>query len=299
MEYEDFDRYRPGGYQPVHLDDKLNNGRYVVEHKLGYGSYATVWLVHDLHQNRDVALKLLTADASETLEEAKFPRVLNSPESFFPALLDKFTLDGPNRTHICLVMEPLGINLSTALEHARLFPLKVAKKIAVQMIQAIVQLHGKGVIHGDLHRRNIVFCMPGLETWTREQVNIKLGEPMVCSASDSDSDTENSIIWSDSGIENSIGSDNSGQPESLCDPDFGEAFFSHPDGVQKQLGTPLAVAAPEVLFKDVLTPAPDIWSLGYLVFNTICGYSLWSYITSFDDALTDITLAHGRLPERW
>ncbi|KAF8251857.1 kinase-like protein [Wilcoxina mikolae CBS 423.85] len=309
MEYEGFDRYRPGGYHPVHLGNKLNNGRYVVEHKLGYGSYAT-------HQRR--------------LNSYAFS--IHPSHSFFPALLDEFTLEGPYGTHLCLVMEPLGLNLSTALEHARPLPLKVARRVAVQMIQAIVQLHGKGVVHGDLHGRNIVFCLPGLETWTREQVDIKLGEPMVCSVSDSDSDTENSIIWSDSGMENSIGSDNSGQSESPRDPnitipeyfvyppsvedmtplcltddcsiqivDFGEAFFSHPDGVQKQLGTstPLAVAAPEVLFKDVLTPASDIWSLGYLIFNTICGYSLWSYLTSLDDVLTDITLAYGRLPERW
>ena len=41
--------YEPGGYHPVELGDKFSN-RYVVEHKLGYGGYSTVWLARDLRQ---------------------------------------------------------------------------------------------------------------------------------------------------------------------------------------------------------------------------------------------------------
>jgi serine/threonine protein kinase len=72
------------------------------------------------------------------------------PQSFFPALLDEFTLDGPNGTHLCLVTEPLGLNLSTTLEQVKQLPLAVARQVAVQMIQAIVQLHEKGVVHGGM-----------------------------------------------------------------------------------------------------------------------------------------------------
>ncbi|KAA8895017.1 hypothetical protein FN846DRAFT_785594 [Sphaerosporella brunnea] len=68
---------------------------------------------------------LLTADASSSSEEARFLRLLETkpkptgfrsisasfPQSFFPALLDEFTHDGPNGTHLCLVTEPLGLNL--------------------------------------------------------------------------------------------------------------------------------------------------------------------------------------------
>lgn len=43
---EDRDRYRPGGYHPVHLGDVFND-RYVVVRKLGYGKYSTVWLAQD------------------------------------------------------------------------------------------------------------------------------------------------------------------------------------------------------------------------------------------------------------
>lgn len=41
------ERYRPGGYHPVHLGDQFNHGRYHVIRKLGVGSFSTVWLVKD------------------------------------------------------------------------------------------------------------------------------------------------------------------------------------------------------------------------------------------------------------
>ena len=40
-------RYRPGGYHPVHLGDVYCK-RYKVIHKLGFGTYSTVWLARDL-----------------------------------------------------------------------------------------------------------------------------------------------------------------------------------------------------------------------------------------------------------
>ena len=46
-ELEGPDVYRPGGYHPVHLGD-LYHQRYRVIHKLGFGSYSTVWLARDL-----------------------------------------------------------------------------------------------------------------------------------------------------------------------------------------------------------------------------------------------------------
>lgn len=41
--------YQPGGYHPVHLGERYGwKGRYKILHKLGCGSYSTVWLARDL-----------------------------------------------------------------------------------------------------------------------------------------------------------------------------------------------------------------------------------------------------------
>ena len=39
--------YKYGGYHPVHLGDKLHGDRFTILHKLGWGSYATIWLARD------------------------------------------------------------------------------------------------------------------------------------------------------------------------------------------------------------------------------------------------------------
>jgi hypothetical protein len=39
--------YKCGGYHPVHLGDKLYGDRFTILHKLGWGSYATIWLARD------------------------------------------------------------------------------------------------------------------------------------------------------------------------------------------------------------------------------------------------------------
>lgn len=44
---EALEQYCPGGYHPIHLNNLLKDGQYEVLHKLGFGSFATVWLARD------------------------------------------------------------------------------------------------------------------------------------------------------------------------------------------------------------------------------------------------------------
>jgi hypothetical protein len=47
IDAEPLHRYHKGGYHPIHLGDSLNNGRYMILHKLGWGGWATVWAARD------------------------------------------------------------------------------------------------------------------------------------------------------------------------------------------------------------------------------------------------------------
>ena len=52
---ESFSGYCPGGYHPVHLGERYGcDGRYKILHKLGNGTYSTVWLGEDLVSTRYV-----------------------------------------------------------------------------------------------------------------------------------------------------------------------------------------------------------------------------------------------------
>jgi len=48
IDAEPLHRYKKGGYHPIHLGDRLSNGRYKVLHKLGWGGYSTVWAARDI-----------------------------------------------------------------------------------------------------------------------------------------------------------------------------------------------------------------------------------------------------------
>lgn len=46
-EDEGIDDYRRGGYHAVRIGDTFKGGRYVVQSKLGWGHFSTVWLAWD------------------------------------------------------------------------------------------------------------------------------------------------------------------------------------------------------------------------------------------------------------
>lgn len=50
--------YKPDGYHPVYLGEKFKEGRYIIEQKLGWGHFSTVWLAHDKETETHVALKI-------------------------------------------------------------------------------------------------------------------------------------------------------------------------------------------------------------------------------------------------
>ena len=46
-EDEGTEDYRRGGYHAVRIGDTFKNGRYIVQTKLGWGHFSTVWLAWD------------------------------------------------------------------------------------------------------------------------------------------------------------------------------------------------------------------------------------------------------------
>jgi serine/threonine-protein kinase SRPK3 len=62
VDCEDLTDYQPGGFHPVHLGDTFSklphseNPRYRILHKLGSGSFSTVWLARDFLSARCVVI---------------------------------------------------------------------------------------------------------------------------------------------------------------------------------------------------------------------------------------------------
>ena len=155
---ENLERYSSGGYHPVHLGDTFANGRYKVVHKLGFGSYSTVWLARDELESKYVALKIIVACCSTSssessilrrLKDARQDEIADSGGKFVLSLLDEFFIDGPNGRHRCLVTEPAACNLADSKEAGErwMFPLPAAYSIVAQIVQGVAFMHRCGVVH--------------------------------------------------------------------------------------------------------------------------------------------------------
>lgn len=83
--------------------------------------------------------------------------------------------------------------------------------------------------------------------------------------------------------------------------DFGEAFFAAGEGVAKELNTPLAIAAPEIMFRDETVGAPvDIWAFGCMLYSIFSDHMLIdSFFGSRDQLLFEVVRTLGKMPERW
>ena len=156
---EDLEKYQPGGYHPICLDDRLQN-RYRVVHKLGHGTFSTVWLARDQQTQQHGAVEVGIADApSKEIDTLKYlTEMINASinsstgAAMIPIVKDHFTIDGPNGNHPCLVTNLARCSLSDSKQEGGrgLFQLDVFRSLAAQLILAVCFVHSQGYCHGGM-----------------------------------------------------------------------------------------------------------------------------------------------------
>lgn len=165
-EDEGTDDYRRGGYHAVRIGDSFKGGRYVVQSKLGWGHFSTVWLAWDTQNNRYVALKVQKSAQHYTeaaMDEIAILKQIAEgdvdDEKCVVKLLDHFKHTGPNGQHVCMVFEFLGDNLLTLIKYYdyRGMPLHMVKEICFSVLVGLDYLHRQlSIIHTDLKPENIL-----------------------------------------------------------------------------------------------------------------------------------------------
>ncbi|KAL3580953.1 hypothetical protein D5086_018788 [Populus alba] len=165
-EDEGTEDYRRGGYHAVRIGDTFKNGRYVVQSKLGWGHFSTVWLAWDTQGSRYVALKVQKSAQHYTeaaMDEIKILKQIaeGDPDDkkCVVKLLDHFKYSGPNGQHVCMVFEYLGDNLLTLIKYSdyRGVPLHMAKEICFHILVGLDYLHRQlSIIHTDLKPENVL-----------------------------------------------------------------------------------------------------------------------------------------------
>ncbi|XP_038707030.1 SRSF protein kinase 3-like isoform X2 [Tripterygium wilfordii] len=165
-EDEGTEDYRRGGYHPVRIGETFKHGCYVVQSKLGWGHFSTVWVAWDTQRSLYVALKVQKSASHYTeaaMDEIKILKQIaeGDPDNkkCVVKLLDHFKHSGPNGLHMCMVFEYLGDNLLTLIKYSdyRGVPLHMVKEICFHILVGLDYLHSQlSIIHTDLKPENVL-----------------------------------------------------------------------------------------------------------------------------------------------
>jgi eukaryotic-like serine/threonine-protein kinase len=131
--------------------------RYVIGKELGRGGMATVYLAHDLKDDRDVAVKVLHADLGVALGAERFEREIHFVSRFSHPNILAVDDSGETGGQLWYVM-PLvrGETLRSRLDRERQIPIPDAVKICCEVAEALDYAHKQGIIHRDIKPENIL-----------------------------------------------------------------------------------------------------------------------------------------------
>lgn len=298
------------------IGDQFHHGRYRILHKLGHGSYSTMWLARDEQIKKYVALKVCTADPKprdigilSDLTGSQRSSKKSPGETMIPPIMDKFSIRGPNGDHDCYVSALARTSLAGAKDGSwiRLFQQDVARALAAQLVLAIEYMHGQGYVHGDLHLGNILLKMPpGFDELSIERLYEDYGAPEPEPVVRFDGKPLPSgvpshgiaPIWLGEASED-ISIARGGA--SILVTDFGEAF-SPSQELKYESRTPLVMRPPEAFFepeKPVSFPS-DIWTLACSIWDIIAQRPLFEgFLATEDVMIREHVDALGILPPEW
>ncbi len=131
--------------------------RYHIEHELGAGGMARVYLAEDLKHARRVAVKVLRPELAESLGAERFLREITTTANLrHPNILPLFD-SGEVAGHLFYVMPFVeGETLRDRLaRNVKLAP-EDALRITDEVADALHYAHGRGVVHRDIKPENIL-----------------------------------------------------------------------------------------------------------------------------------------------
>ena len=143
------------------LADLLKD-HYVLEHELGRGGMATVFLARDLKHDRPVALKLLNPGLAAVIGTERFTREIRLAARLQHPHICSVYDSGNASGHLWFTMPYVeGESLDVRLAREGRLPVTDALRIAREAAQALAYAHAHDVIHRDIKPANLLLAKDG------------------------------------------------------------------------------------------------------------------------------------------
>jgi serine/threonine protein kinase len=141
-----------------------SGGRYRLEHPLGHGGMATVFLARDEELDRPVAVKLLAENLADDaafrkrfLREARLAARLSHPN-----VVSVYDAGATEDARPYIVMEHVeGVTLADLLRERARLPAAEAVGLAVQACHGLAHAHAAGLVHRDVKPQNLLLRPDG------------------------------------------------------------------------------------------------------------------------------------------
>jgi Tol biopolymer transport system component len=131
--------------------------RYAIEHEIGSGGMATVYLAQDVRHDRPVAIKVLRPDLAATLGPERFHREIRvAAQLQHPHILP--LLDSGEADDFLYYVMPYvdGESLRDRLVEEGELPVGEAVRILRDVADALTEAHAHGVVHRDIKPENVL-----------------------------------------------------------------------------------------------------------------------------------------------
>ena len=144
----------------MQLDPRFTSAiaeRYTIVRQLGVGGMGTVYLARDVRHDRDVALKVLRAELSQSLGRERFLREIRLAARLTHPHILPLHDSGEVEGSLYFVMPVMqGQTLRDRLDQEKPLAVETAVRIAVEVADALDYAHRHDVVHRDIKPENIL-----------------------------------------------------------------------------------------------------------------------------------------------